>query len=485
MSVVGSTFAQQAVGIHVRQFYSTDSGAFNQAAARLLLDGRNPYTSTMATAAKLLQHPADNWTYTVAGGYVNHVSYPAGSFLLPVPALALGFNHAVVDWMDLCAWIVTGVLVFALLPASLRWLGCLLLSVPIFAAIFGSGGTDAAFLPFMVLAVWRWDRFALGARAGRVRWIGPIALGLACSIKQTPWFCVPFLLLGVFIECRNAGRRPLRPTMAYLVAVAATFTAVNLPFIVWQPDAWARGTFLPFLQPLVADGQGLVTLALHGFAHGVSLPLLTAAGLLALLSLLVVFVAAYPVMKRIWLVVLPLSFFLAARSLSSYLLDLYPAALVAAASVAPAVRPEWMRRTSPARGPIVVAAGLSALAAVVVSAVAFTAAPLQITVRGAAASPNATRLEAVTLDVHNTTGQVVTPHFMVNIGSDHPDGFWVPAGGRPLVLPPHGSAVVTVYPTHAFGAPGHNAYWLVAGYTDSPEALSTSAVQRWHLGSSP
>jgi uncharacterized membrane protein len=481
-SVVAATLGPQAVSIHLRQFYSTDSGAFNQAAARLLLNGKNPYTSTMASAAQLLQHPANNWTYTVSGGYVDHVSYPAGSFLLPLPALALGFNHAVVDWLDLFAWIITGVLIFALLDAPLRWLGCLLLSVPIFVAIFGSGGTDAAFLPFMVLAVWRWDRFARGRDAGLVRWMGPIALGLACSIKQTPWFCLPFLLLGVFIEARRTGRPPLRPAVSYLAAVVTTFLVVNLPFIIWQPAAWARGTFLPFLQPLVADGQGLVTLVLHGLAHGVSLPLLTVAGLLVFISLLATFVAAYPVMKRVWLILLPLSFFFATRSLSSYLLDLYPAALVAAVSVAPGVAPAMRRRSRSARAIVVAAAG-SALAAVLVSALAFTSVPLQIAVRSAVASPNASTLDAVTVAVHNTTDQVVNPHFMVTIGSDHPNGFWLPADGRQVVLPPRATAVVTLYPSHRIGAPTHDAYWLVAGYTTSPEALSTSPVQLWRLGS--
>jgi hypothetical protein len=254
---------------------------------------------------------------------------------------------------------------------------------------------------------------------------------------------------------------------------------------VWQPVAWARGSLLPFDQPLVADGQGLVTLVLHGFAHGVSLPLLTVAGLLVFVSLLVAFIAGYPVMKRVWLILLPLSFFFATRSLSSYLLDLYPAALIAALSVAPAVAPSMMRRPSRTRTPMILAVAGTALAAVVVTTVAFTAVPLQIAVRGVVASHGATSLDAVTLAVQNTTEQVVDPHFMVTIGSDHPDGFWLPADGRQVVLQPHESTVVTVYPSHRTGAPAHNGYWLVAGYTDSPEALSTSPVQQWHLGSSP
>ena len=267
-AVITATGIPEAVNVHLRQYYSTDSAAFNQVAARVLLHGHNPYTTTMASAARLLQVPAHNWTYTVNGGHVTSLSYPAGSFLFQVPAMALGFHHEVVDWMDLYAWLITGVLLFVLIPASVRWLAALLILTPVFVQMFSAGGTDAAFVPFLVLAVWRWDRFLLGRSAGVASWMGPIALGLACSIKQTPWFCLPFLVVGLFIEARNTGRRPVQLVMRYLAIVVAVFVVVNIPFIVWQPTAWARGTFLPFTDPLVADGQGLVTLVLHGVAAG-------------------------------------------------------------------------------------------------------------------------------------------------------------------------------------------------------------------------
>ena len=294
MASLAAALGHEGIGIHVRQYYTTDSGAFNQVAAHLLVHGSNPYTSSLASASNLLQTPVDYWTYTAAGGHVTAVSYPAGSFLMEVPALLLGFHHQIVDWMDLLAWLVTGALIFVLLPSSLRWVGPLLVAVPIYADVFGSGGTDAAFLPFLVLAVWRWDRFCAGRGAGLARWVGPIALGLACSIKQTPWFCVPFLAVGLFLEARASGRRPVPIVAGYLAIVAGVFVAVNLPFIIWQPAAWARGTVLPFDRPLVADGQGLVTLALHGVVRGVSLPLLSVVSVLVLVSLLAALVVVVP-----------------------------------------------------------------------------------------------------------------------------------------------------------------------------------------------
>ncbi len=343
LASLAATLGHEGIGIHVRHYYSTDSGAFNQVAAHLLVHGSNPYTSSMASASNLLQTPVDYWTYTATGGHITAVSYPAGSFLMEVPALLLGFHHQITDWMDLLAWLVTGALIFVLLPASLRWIGPLLVAVPLYADVFGSGGTDAVFLPFLVLAVWRWDRFCAGRGAGLARWVGPIALGLACSIKQTPWFCVPFLAIGIYLECRSAGRRPLRIVAGYLVIVAGVFTAVNLPFIIWQPRAWARGTVLPFDRPLVADGQGLVTLALHGAVRGVALPLLTVVSVLVFVSLLAALVVWYPAMKRIWMLLLPLTFFVGARSLLTYLLDLFPAAIVAAVTVAAVARPAHAR----------------------------------------------------------------------------------------------------------------------------------------------
>lgn len=480
-AAVVTILSGQGVSIHDRRFYNTDAAAFDQVAARVLAHGSNPYTTTMASAARLLHVPADFWTYTVTGTFVDHVSYPAGSFLIDVPAYVLGFHHEVVDWVDLYAWIVTGVLVFFLLPVTLRWLGVLLLLTPAFVGTFGSGGTDAAFLPFLVLAVWRWDRFGCGRTAGWARWVGPVALGVACSIKQTPWFCLPFLVVGIWMEAHRDGRRPGRVVAGYLAIVGSVFVAVNLPFIVWQPVAWARGTLLPFRTPLIPDGQGLVTLALHGVARGVSLPLLTAAGGLVLLTVLLAFVVWYPAMKRIWMLVVPVIFFVAPRSLSTYLLDLVPAALVAAVSVAPARRPEG--QAAGRRGGLPgLAVGISALASLVFAILAFVSPPLQISVQSVGTSGGATALDSVTVTVRNDTDRSVTPHFMVDVADTHPAGFWHPAHDRNFSLGPHRSSRVTLYPASFTGSPLHGSRWLVEAYTTSPDALSTSTPQLWRLG---
>lgn len=476
-AVVVAVVFPQAVMIHTRVFATTDASAFDQAAARDLLHGRDPYTVSLSGAAHLLSVPARFWTYTADGGHVTHVSYPAGSFLVDVPSMALGMRHMVVDWTDLAAWVLCVALFFLLLPVSLRWLAGLLAMTPIFLGMFSAGGTDAVFLPLLLLAVWRWDRFADPTERGPARWIGPLALGLACAMKQEPWFCVPFLVTGVAMEARRAGRPPLATAARYAATVAGVFLAVNLPFVVWHPAAWARGTMLPLVGGLVADGQGLVSLATHGVSGGADLGMLAVAGALAYLALLGAWLRWYPVCKRVWLLALPVTFFFSPRSLSSYLVDLFPLAVIAAVSVrGAATRPA----ASGSRGRIGMAtAVVPAVGVILACALAFASHPLRIGVDAAETTAGGRQLAAVTVTVRNLTGATVTPHFMVNPGAGT-SGFWQPSTGRPLVLGPGRIATVTLRAPVSVPAPQHGARWLVEAYTTGPDALTTSPLLVWH-----
>jgi len=461
----------QVLVIATRPFYVTDSAAFEDVGGRALLHGENPYTVSMRAAARLLNVPNRYWTYTIDGGHVAHTSYPAGSFLLDVPAMVLGLGHNVVDFTDLVAWVVTGILIVALLPTSLRWLGALLLLSPVLVTM----GTDAAFLPFLVLAAWRWDRFGV-AGAGVARWIGPVALGLACAVKQMPWFFLPFLVIGVAMEARGRGERWAPLAGRYVAVTGIAFAAVNLPFILWNPLAWARGSVLPLVDPLVADGQGVVSLATHGITGGVDLTLLSVAGAAAYATTIAAFAVWYPVLKRLWPLLLPVAFFFATRSLSSYFIDLVPVALVAAASVSAAPAAGGDGRRLRVRGAGLVAA--IALVAVSLTALSFTRAPLQLQVLSVTTSSAGRTLDTVTVRVTNDTGGVVVPHFMVNTGNN-PNGFLTTAGGRTVVLRAHRSATLTlVAPAHTV-APQVDAHWLMEAYTVSPAALSTSPLVVW------
>jgi len=494
VSLVVVTVAQ-GTGIHGRHYYLTDSAAFNQVATRLLLDGHNPYTSSMAGAANLLHPAAAFWTYQVDGTHTLGVSYPAGSFLLQAPVMALGFTHMISDWVDLAAWLVTAVLVFCMLPRALRWLAPTLLLTGVLVGPFSSGGTDALFVPFLVVAVWRWDRWPGRTTTWLPAWVGPVSLGVACSVKQSPWFCVPFLLVGVACEARRAGRggrwAGAGAAVRYGAVVLGTFLVVNLPFLVWSPSAWTRGTFLPMTEPLVADGQGLVALALHGLTGGVVLPWMSAAAGLVLVALVVAFALWETRLRRAWLFLVPLALFVPDRSLANYLTDFVPAALVAAASLAPvrapatATAPGWaVRRPWASR----LAVAVPALAALGLLVVAFTTAPVDVSVDGVAVGGVATVdggqwFRHVDVTVHNTSDRPLDPRFMVSAGGDHPGGFWrsqLVHGSDPVA--PGGVAEFTLRPIEYAPTPSNGQWWLVAVYTTSPDALSTSPLQRWELG---
>ena len=129
------------------------------------------------------------------------------------------------------------------------------------------------------------------------------------------------------------------PPLRYGAIVLGTFLVVNLPFLLWSPSAWTRGTFLPMVEPLVADGQGMVALALHGLTGGVVLPWMSAAAGLVLVALVVAFALWETRLRRVWLFLVPLALFVPDRSLANYLTDFVPAALVAAVSLAPVRAP--------------------------------------------------------------------------------------------------------------------------------------------------
>jgi hypothetical protein len=196
--------------IATSRFFYTDSAAFNQLATQLLVKGHNPYSATFKPAMLQLNHAADFWTYTLSGGHVDKVSYPAGSFVMQAPFQLLGLHHLGAEWLDLLAWLVAAVILYVVSPWYAKWLSPLLLLTSVFTFTLVHGGTDALFVPFVMLAALRWDDFVTRLGPRWSRWLGPVALGVACSIKQTPWFAVAFFVVGIALEANHRRRRRTR-----------------------------------------------------------------------------------------------------------------------------------------------------------------------------------------------------------------------------------------------------------------------------------
>jgi uncharacterized membrane protein len=458
------------------KFFNTDSAAFNQLATQLLVKGHNPYAATFRPSMLLLNQPADFWTYTLSGGHIDKVSYPAGSFVLQAPFQLLGIHHLGADWLDLLAWLVAAVILYAVSPSYAKWLSPLLLLASLFTFTFAHGGTDALFVPFMMLAALRWDDFVLHLGPMWSRWLGPVALGVACSIKQTPWFAVPFFVVGIALEAEHHGVPVVKTTLRYLSMIIAPFVAINLPFIIWSPSRWLHGTLLPLTQPLVPDGQGLVSLATHGLVRGVHTRDLQFAGGLLLLALLIAFVIWYPSLKRMWLFAVPIALFVPSRSLSSYLVDFIPAAFVA---VLTTTRAEEPRSVHPRQKVLVAAVLVPVVAAVLFAVLAFTSPTLTIKVDHYSSTSDGQFIGPLTLTLSNNSSSIIHPHVMVVVGSGHPVGFWTARSSSNFVIQPYATVTTTFIAPKFMWAPKQYENWLIEVMTSSPAALSTSPAYSW------
>ncbi|MDE3008159.1 MAG: hypothetical protein KGJ10_03940 [Acidobacteriota bacterium] len=474
---LGTVIVAYAPAMLAERFFNTDAAAFNQRAVWLLAHGRNPYQAVFHGANLALSYAPNFWTYLLNGGHVDQFSYPAGAFILQWPLQVLGVTHLATNWLDLAAWLAASILLYRLAPPSVNWLAPLLLLTSVFTFSFAHGGTDALFVPFLLVAAYRWDDFVRVPAGTWSRWLSPVALGLACSIKQTPWFAVPFFLLGIAQEARLASYPVARSVARYVAWVALPFVVVNLPFALLSPGAWWRGMTLPLREPLIPDGQGLVTLVTHGVASTLHLAPLQIGAALAVVTLLVVTWRWYPVMKHAWLFALPLVLYLPSRSLSSYLVDFIPAAFVASLTTRAVAVPPPARRTSAwlALGTF----GLSL--AFIVSA--FVGAPLSVRVDHVNVTRVGLRFTRIELTLVNHTSGAVRPHVLVVVGSSHPVGFWTFVGhpGGVLLAPHAHERFWLRAPAEAY-APARHENWLVEVTSASPAFIVTTPARQWRRG---
>jgi hypothetical protein len=255
--------------------YHNDAIALNECAARLLVEGRDPYRDLDLFAcygrlrigadrttplrrglfADDVVYPTDDeldaaWAVRSAGQgpsdeFVWRPSYPALSIVPLVPFVLLGWdtNYLYVA----CLFAAMG-LVLARAPRGLRPF--------ILTALFGAaslvaftvGGSADLLYAVPLVAAWLW----------RERRWSALALGIAIATKQTAWFFVAFYLISSTTELgfRESARR--------LAIACAVFVAANLPFILWDWRSWLLGVLTPALEPMFPRGAGLVFLSTNG-----------------------------------------------------------------------------------------------------------------------------------------------------------------------------------------------------------------------------
>jgi hypothetical protein len=274
-SIAGIIEIDRAIhlGFFSPPLYTNDGTSLDTNAAILLLEGHDPYADSsivnivrrfpiqpMWTTplrecqfADRLNYPSSVELRTVldtdlkSGSqgceFEAKVSYPSLSFLTLVPFVWLG-TYNVLPLYLLC-YLGLVALGWATVRKELRpWIIVLALAnISMWSSVVG-GNLDVLTVLFLVMA-WLWRERG---------WQSAVVLGLAIACKQPAWFFVPFYIILVY---RMYGLKEvfLRVALTGVIALA-----LNLPFILWNPQAWFAGVMAPISDPMFPMGVGIVGL---------------------------------------------------------------------------------------------------------------------------------------------------------------------------------------------------------------------------------
>ena len=254
-----------------------------------------PVPALHGDAFPLFHVSPNGYTFQLNGQPVTTLSYPALAFEEYLPLLALGVTTQAAVWTDVAAWALGGLVLYAVLPRKLAPLAAVVVSLDVYTGYAVGGVTDFLFIPLLIGAAAGWDRFAW--TRGPAAWRGPILMGLAMAVKQTPWLIVPFVVAGIVLESRRLRNwsQGIRDGLRYLGIAVVAFLVPNLPYLLNSPSGWLNGHPHPdHRSQTVPAGQGLISLSLSLPVGGGSLSAFNAAALIVLVSLIACYLADVP-----------------------------------------------------------------------------------------------------------------------------------------------------------------------------------------------
>jgi uncharacterized membrane protein len=454
--------------VYVAPDYGTDEIAFDQYAAQLALQGVNPYLHSMAAAFPLFHVSPNGYTFRLTGQPVTSLSYPALAFEAYLPMLAMGLTTQAATWMNVGAWALGAIVLFVVLPKRLSPLAASIASLDVYVGYAVGGVTDALYVPLLIGAAVSWDQFP--SQRGRAAWRGPVLLGLAMAVKQTPWLVAPFVIAGIVLEARRYGRpaRALACGARYAGIMLAAFLAPNLPYLLDAPGAWLRGVTTPLAATVVPTGQGLISLSLSLAFGGGSLRAYSIAAAVVMIVAIACFAAAYPVLKPAAFLLPSVVLFFATRSFGSYLVMLIPAAVAAAATT----------HTLPLAGCWrwwkAVAISGTALCAAAIAAALTAASPLAMSVVSVSTTGQLATVAQLTVLVTNHAGRAIQPSFTIEEGTTM-TAFWRRVAG-PQTLPAHHTARYTIEAPSYFAMPSISSGFQVLAFSDGPASVSRTGA---------
>lgn len=227
--------------------YTSDALLFVHQSSFLTLSGLNPYQHTLVAGYEAFQVPYYVQTPTTSGGLVTNLNYPALSFLVYTPFVALGLDD--LRPVSIAFLLATVGLVYLAAPRHMRLLCMSLLFLSSFFLSFAISGFDIVYVFFLLVTVVAW-RHNLA--------LAMVAFGLSAATKQPVWFIGPFLLIRLFRDApQDDVVERTWSAVKHLSYAIAAFLLPNAVFIAWDPLAWIQGV----LTPLGASGDDLVPLS--------------------------------------------------------------------------------------------------------------------------------------------------------------------------------------------------------------------------------
>lgn len=219
--------------------YHSDAVVAAHGAAELLLAGRDPYRDLdLVEQLARFGLPAEFATPLEDGTRWRALQYPALTFVVPAPFIALGLGD--VRWLYLAEVLALFMVVMRSVEPARRPLAiaCCVGNLAILDQ-YVNAGVDPL-----------WALLVVGAWLLRRRRASGLLLGLAIATRQPAWLIAPFLMAWAW---RSYGMREalLRSALAAAVALA-----VHLPFLLSAPAATIGGVLAPALLPLEPWGVG-------------------------------------------------------------------------------------------------------------------------------------------------------------------------------------------------------------------------------------
>ncbi len=463
--------------------YGTDELAFDQYAGYLAVHFHNPYLASMLPSFKMYNVAPNSYTFLLNGGVVSRLSYPALAFELYVPLIWLGVNLQGAVILNVFAWVVVIVMLYLMLPQKLKALSIIVGSFSVYVGYAVGGVTDALFLPFLLIAAYRWDSYGRDSKRSILNYASPVGLGLAMAVKQNAWLILPLIMLAFFIEDRTRYDRlkeQSKRLLSYFLIATITFILPNLIFIVDNPARWIEGIFQPVIARAVPAGQGIVGLSLYLNLGGGSLTLYTVLEILSVIFILVGFFIAYGRVKPLLFFLPSFVFFFASRSFGSYFVTLLPALLISMVTV------ESFKETSKRRNLVVIFTTMSLVLLGLFGIAILIGSPLQLTILSVHTTGELQTVDEVTIQVTNNTSHTINPAYTVQENGTV-TAFWNVTNSSKSI-PSHGTRGVILQAPNFYAMPPIVGGFQVVAYTTSPATVSASSIfiaQQDHLKISP